>query len=97
MVNIEFDTELNPCMYIWVQKSVCKQLDKPHPKQHRKFDISSNIVSSLVCKKLEHPSHKLCSNTFGRRFMDALKSDFCNKNIKHIRGTQHILGAQTSL
>ena len=35
------------------------------------------------------PSHKLCSNTLGRRFMDALKSDFCNKNGKHIRGTQH--------
>ena len=88
-------TEKNPCMYIWVQRCSWQQFDGPHPKHHREFDISSIILSPLLWYKLEGLSHKACLNTLGRRCMEALKPDFCKKDGKNLRGTEHALGAGT--
>ena len=53
VVNFEFDTEPNPCTYIWMQRPPIQQSHWPHPTQHREFDESSILVSPLWCEKLE--------------------------------------------
>ena len=48
VVNIEFGTLPNSCMYIWVQRLLREHFDRLHPRQHREFDISSIFVSPLL-------------------------------------------------
>ena len=48
VVNIEFDTEPRPCMFIWVQKSISQPTERLDPKHHWKFDVSAIFVSPLL-------------------------------------------------
>ena len=57
-MNIEVDTESHPYMYIWVQISFIQPTLRPHPKQHREFDIYYSLVSPLWFEKLEELYHK---------------------------------------
>ena len=68
VVNPEFDTKLNLCMYIWMQDTSIQKSDGPHPKHHRELDISYRLVSPLWCKKIGGT----LSQAFipRRRFMD---------------------------
>ena len=67
--------------------SLCKNIHISrmyvHNSKCRSEGHSWTSVSPLVCWKLEGFSHKACLDTFGRRFMDALKPDFCSKGGKH--------------
>ena len=58
VVDFEFDTEPNPCMYIWMQTPSWQPTHGPHPKKHREFDESSILVSPLWCEKLEGFHHE---------------------------------------
>ena len=77
LVNIEFDTKPNPCMYIWVQRSLFQLFARLHPRQHREFDVAANFVSLLVWYNVGGFYPKACLDTLWRRFMEAMKPDIC--------------------
>ena len=89
LVNIEFDTEPNLCMYIWVQRSLWQPIERLHPRQHREFEVPANFVSLLVWYNVGGFYPKACLNTLRRRFMEDVKPDICNKDRKHHRGIEH--------
>ena len=88
MVNSKFDTDLNPCMHIWVQRSWKQLIDWPLSRQHREIDIPKNIVSHSYVWNTGVSFSQVMSKHPWEKIHGCLKSDICNKDGKHLRVTE---------